>query len=235
MHPKEIVENLRFLKQSGTLVTLRLPDRGYERLTMVIEIRERNGAPWFRIDRPRDFGTVAACTENVQAVLEFTGMDHLHYILHTGQLSVCEAQLWIPVPADLKRIQRRHHFRIEAPSGAVLRFDLKGQPREMHLINISIRGALGLPIRLKREDLHRPLLEVGHTLLEAEMVFPRAEGVLHIPVERLIVRRIQPTPNDQFAFGMEFQALDKAAERRLTEQVLWLQRQMLQRRMLEKR
>lgn len=231
MTPKQIIENIKYLKESATLLTMRLPSRKYERVTMVVEIRNRGSAQWFRIDRPRDFGTLAECSEPVQAILEFTGMDRLHYILRTEQLSVCDEQLWIPIPEHIERIQRRHNFRIEAPSGAVLRFELKRQQRELSLINVSVSGALGLPVRLKREDLSLPLLEVGQTLLKTEMVFPRGGGVLRIAVERLVVRRYHKTPKDQFAFGLEFEKLDKAAERQLTEQVLFLQRQMLQRRL----
>jgi hypothetical protein len=229
MTSKEISDILHRLRASGTLIKLRLPGKGYERLTVVIDIRERGKTEWFRLDRPRDFDTQSAAGSPLAALLEFTGQDHLSYILRTDALEISGNEIWVPFPQHLERVQRRRHFRVECPMGALLCFQLKGQPTEMSLVNVSIGGALGLLVKLKREYLGQSLMEVGQTLHGGELVFPAHPEPLRVPLVRMVVRRVEKNQNDNFMYGLEFEEMSKAAERKLTEQVLNLQRYWLQR------
>jgi c-di-GMP-binding flagellar brake protein YcgR len=234
MTPKEISEILHQLRAGGTLVKLRLPGRNYERLTVVIDIQRRERRDCFRLDRPRDFNTQIADGQPITALLEFTGRDKLSYILRTEGLESTGGELWIPFPEHIERVQRRRHFRVQCPMGSQLTFQLKGQPTEMALVNVSIGGALGLLVRLKRELLRQPLMEVGQTLTGGELVFPEEREALRVPLGRMVVRRVEKNQNDNYMYGLEFVEMSKAAERSLTEQVLKLQRFWLQRARLER-
>ncbi|MBI9085864.1 MAG: PilZ domain-containing protein [Desulfobacterales bacterium] len=222
------------LKEENTLLTLHIAGKNYERLTMVNEVRSTPEGDLFVIDPPRGFDIVVKNLDPWKLNFRFNGPDKLEYIFSTAGGEISGGDIIIPFPEVIERIQRRRHFRMETPMGCRFLFAHKGIQREISLTNISEGGCLGVLTRLKKEMGEKPLLKMGDSVHQVDLILPSGdEGVADrkIQVKKATVRRIeQEAEKGLHKFAFEFIDLPRKDKTSLTQFIYHLQRLFLRRR-----
>jgi len=223
------LELFRQIQENRTLVTFRLPGKDYERLTIISAIKKKNH--YFCIDPLKGFIEKLAETDSWKIQFRFTGADKINYAFETSEGEIIEDEVWIRFPGFIERMQRRRHFRVEAPLGTKLFCLIKEVKRELDIINLSLRGALVVPVRLKKEHPTSQIIQEGETLTAVELLYSSENKDTKILVDLIAVRRVEQLPETGiFRYALEIMKIDKKEDETLTELIYLFQRYYLRNR-----
>ncbi len=212
---------------------MRLVGQNYERLTMITRIPKDKKASFFAIDPPRDFRNTVSKLGTWEIHFNFKGSDNLEYIFTTlgGKFSDNETQ--INFPDYIERLQRRRYFRLSVPTGTKLFFESDQVRREISLMNISMRGALGVLNTFNEENQKKPIFEKEDYLKNIEIVFPSdtKNSEQKLRVKKAIIRRAEHDQQKQMdIYAFEFVSIDRDQEKVLIQIIYNLQRLYLQKK-----
>ena len=228
---KRLVRLLEQVQREKIMLSMRLVGQNYERLTMVTRIPKDTTASFFAIDPPRDFKNTITKLDKWEIHFNFNGPDNLEYIFTTSEGEFYDNEIRINFPDYIERLQRRRYFRLSAPTGTKLFFESDQIQREINLINISMRGTLGLLKTFNEKDQKKPVFKKEDYLKDIKIIFPSdtKDNEQEVRVNKAIIRRAEhvPTKNmDLYAF--EFVSIDRDQERRLIQIIFNIQRLYLQ-------
>lgn len=227
---KNLIRLIEQVQREKTMLSMRLVGKNYERLTMITHIPKDENLSFFEIDPPRDFRNTIAELDTWEIQFNFSGPDNLEYTFITFGGKVTDNEVQINLPDYIERLQRRRHFRLSVPTDTKLVFESDETRREIGLINISMRGALGL---LKTFNGKKPVFKKEDFLKNLKLIFPSDTNNNEqiIKVEKAIIRRAEHDPQknvDLYAF--EFVSIDKDQEKMLIKIIYDLQRLLLQKK-----
>ncbi len=223
----------RQLQKDRTVLTLRLLGRDYERLTMVIGVEQDGGQPSFLIDYPRGFREAVSGIPVWMLRFEFIGTDHLAYRFRTKGGRILKDGVHLPLPGAIERIQRRAHFRVEAPLGSTVRFPDPGPGGdllEMALVNVSVGGAL---MASRKAGGPSDSLGMDTEIRDLKLFFPLPDEDVTIPVRSAVVKRVESDgETGKPKYAVRFEPLPAAEADRLNELIWEIQRIQLRRQQL---
>jgi len=229
---KRVIGLLRTAKEQNVLLTIQLPGHSFEGLTVITEIAKFRRRWVLLIDPPKGFDRFASGLPALKAQFSFRGPDLVEYQFTSSEMDMDGKTLRVPVPDMLERLQRRTNFRMETPTGTTLRFTKGHETGALELINISVRGTLGVLAKPRKVDLKTLPLKVGDNLSELSIVLPaRIDGdTPRVAVKRAVVRRTEHDPDRNIIrYALEFLHMTPADERLLVQFVYQLQRRFLRR------
>jgi len=230
---KQLYRIMESLEREKNMLSMRLVGQNYERLTMVIHVPKTQDASYFVIDPPRDFKRTVADLGAWEIHFRFNGPDNLEHIFTTYGGNFFGNEARIPFPNYIERLQRRRHFRLSVPADTTLFFEQGKFRREIDLINISLRGALGVLKTFTEEDHLKPVFKKEDYLKNIEIIFPADQNnnERKLRVNKAIIRRAihdRQKKIDKYAF--EFVSMDRDEEKALVEIIYTIQRLFLQRK-----
>ncbi len=221
---KKIYQIIKELQENHTIIKLNILGTGYERLTMVTDIRDIDGIPHFFIDYPKGIGEVIGNKER-EARFEFKGRDHIIYFFRSKIRHGRRKELPIPFPEEIFRIQRRRYFRLEAPVGTKMRFRFENLEAVAIVINISLKGAL---LFQKKRDISFKLAP-GDILKDLLMDISDGGRPYTIKIDDANVRWTDTDPErGGMLYGIEFVYMDPKVNKVLKEIIYRIQRRYLQ-------
>jgi len=223
----------RQLIRANTLITMRVRGvEGYQRLTMITDIRQTRGNHSFAIDPPAQFKEKVSTLPDWNILFKFTGPDKIEYSFSSRGGQIEDKEIWLPFPEKIERIQRRRHFRVDTPPGTQIKLMVKKRPRQADILNISQGGLLCVLVRLKKEIRTDPLLRVGESLSNLTLSCPNEDGPEDtVPIRAAIVRRVEVDPNHyRHRYAMEFMDMTFSEKSDLTRVIYRLQREFLRKR-----
>ncbi|MCP3951456.1 MAG: hypothetical protein GY697_04465 [Desulfobacterales bacterium] len=221
------------LIRANTLITMRVRGvEGYQRLTMITDIREIRGNHAFAIDPPAQFQEKVGDLPDWNIHFKFTGPDKIEYSFSTHGGQVEGKEIWIPFPYKIKRIQRRKYFRIDTPPGTQVKLQVKKTPRLADILNISQGGLLCVLVRLKKEIRTDPVLKIGDHFSSLTLACPNEEAPDDmVPIKAAVVRRVEADPNHyRHRYALEFLDMTFSEQNDLTQLIYRLQREFLRKR-----
>jgi len=230
---KKLIRLLEQVQREKIMLSMRLVGQNYERLTMVTRIPKDEKASFFAIDPPRDFRNTITKLDSWEIHFHFNGPDNLEYIFTTSGGKFYDNEIRINFPDYIERLQRRRYFRLSAPTGTKLFFESDQTQREINLINISMRGTLGLLKTFNGKDQKKPVFNKEDYLKNIKIIFPSdtKDNEQEVNINKAIIRRAEHVPQknmDLYAF--EFVSIDKDQERKLIQIIFNLQRLSLQKK-----
>jgi c-di-GMP-binding flagellar brake protein YcgR len=230
MEIQKILTILEQLKADGTLVSIQMPDRNYQNITVITDIVQNGKQNQFYIDIPAGFKEVAITKGGWRLSFEFTGRDKVKYSFQAKGQKILQDQVLIDFPEAIDRKQRRENFRVKPPMGTYFDFTLKDAEYKASVINISLCGAL--IIRTKGIE-KKPLLRLNQTLKNARVWFTVEEEQVNIKIRKAIVRRIEEGPEKtRYRYAFQFIDIDKENSQILLQNIYQVQRDMLLRKKL---
>ena len=228
---KDVITLLEEVKQKQIMLSIELVDQDYEQSTMIIRIPEDPDASFFVIDPPQDFMNVVSKIKESKIQFRFRGLDNLDHIFTSFGGTFSDNEIRINLPDYIERFQRRRYFRLRVPTGTKLRFKSGRILQEINMINISMRGALGVLELSNGENQEKPIYKKKDYFDDIEIVSPPEPKISEqkIRIKKAIIRRAEHKPQkniDLYAF--EFESIDRDQERKLNKFVFDLQRLKLQ-------
>ena len=227
-----ITNTFEELLQRKTLLKLILVNTDFEHLARVTGLRPKESAPYFIIDTPQGFKEAAADIDNWHIRFEFTGKDNINYVFTTIGGQIAGNQIYIKLPEEVERKQRRKLFRIEAPAETNLCFSIDGTRHELEVIDISLGGSLAALVQTDRTVQHPPPFADTGALKDVELLFPAGISRQPIRIKTAQIKRMKENPETtRYEMALEFIQIGKHDERLLNDVIYRLQRQYLRKRL----
>jgi c-di-GMP-binding flagellar brake protein YcgR len=220
------------LRQRKTLLKLILADTDFEHLALVTGLRRKESGPHFIIDTPQGFKEAAADIDIWHIRFEFTGKDNIHYVFTTIGGQITGNQLYIKLPEEMERKQRRKLFRINAPAETKLCFSIEGTRHELQVIDISLGGSLAALVQTDSHVQPKPPFPDTHPLKDVELIFPAEIFRQPIKIKTAQIKRLKKNPETtRYEIALEFNQISKSDQRLLNDLIYRLQRQSLRKRL----
>ena len=215
-----------------TLLKMTLIDTEYQNLIRIKSLANRKKVAHFVMDIPEGFEKAAAALVDWQIDFEFTGTDQIKNMFTTFGGEIEDNRIFLKVPPEIERKQRRELYRLDAPAGTKLRLKKNADLLELEVMNISIGGSLAALVQTGADTPENTPLAVAQRLAHVELVFP-AEILQHpIRIEGVEVKRIElNSQTRRYELGLEFSKIGSREQKRLTDLIYELQRQYLRHRL----
>jgi c-di-GMP-binding flagellar brake protein YcgR len=165
---------------------------------------------------------------------EFADLENIKYVFETDSWKLSRETVWVELPKFVHRFQRRKLYRLEAPHGTRLFFNLNDKRYKLLVINVSLGGTLGVLASLTAQ-MERELNPYTSKLLKnAELLFPsrdhkKAGSIVNIKYYQLVRQERNPISN-KFECAIEFKEISQAQQKKLTHLFYKWQREYLKRR-----
>lgn len=225
------------LQQDRIPLTARLMKGGYEHVTYITDIHKFKRVPFFLIEYREGFQKAADALDVLQLHFEFIGKDRIKYAFETNDSEISREKIWIRFPESVLRFQRRSLFRLDAPHGTKLYFNVKGVRYKLLVVNVSLSGTLGVVVSLTNK-MEQTLKVLNPKILEnVELIFPSKDhnDDPKVNIKTCHVARQGRNPlTHKYECAMEFKELAEDEQKRLTELFYRWQREYLRKRKLFK-
>jgi c-di-GMP-binding flagellar brake protein YcgR len=233
-----ILQLFKELQHKKIPLQVKLTNGDYEHLSHLKEIRKRLRTHYFLIEYNDDFQKATENLEDWLLSIEFTGEDGIMYEFQTQDSEVSRGMIWIKFPKTVYRYQRRSLFRLEAPHGTRLYFDVNDIRYKLLVINVSLGGTLGVLVSLTKQMEQELKLKKPRVIENAELVFPSKgedgdESKVTIKSCQ-IIRQERNSQTNKFEYAMEFMEITETEQKKLTELFYQWQRDYLRKRRLFK-
>lgn len=222
-----------YLKDQRVLVKIILKGTGYEGVTVITGIRSEKSQGQFQIDCPDDFQIVLKSKDCGNLYFEFNGQDKVLYTFETATNPVWQSgEVWIPIPDEVDRIQRRRNFRLEAPMGTELILRQLEPPLKLAVLDFSLGGLMCM-VESARERIKKNLmLNRGRNLKNLELLFRDGNVTTKIRIAQATIVRLETNPVTGYRqYAFQFKNMDKSEEKSLTNVLYRMQRKLLRRRL----
>lgn len=229
----KLVDLFSQLVASKTIISMYVVGTGYERLTCVTAVKQEGQGNSLVVDLPEGFREAAAKDEDLNIRFNFNGPDHLEYLFSTKGGRINGANVEIPFPAYVERLQRRRNFRINTPPGTRLIFKTKAVSGIIGVINISLGGVYGALLKHSSKDAHGSVLSTDQRVFKMGIRFPADDDIEEQTVEirKSIVRRVEHDKDRGiYKYAFEFVEIQREQQNLLTQLIYQIQRLQLQRR-----
>ena len=233
-----ILQLFKELQQKKVPLKVMLTNGDYEHLSHLKEIRKRLRTHYFLIEYNEDFQEATENLDDWRLRIEFTGEDGIMYEFQTKDTDVSRGMIWIKFPETIHRYQRRSLFRLEAPHGTRLYFDINEIRYKLLVINVSLGGTLGVLVSLTKQMEQELKLKKPTVLENVDLVFPSKgedddESVVNIKSCQ-IIRQERNHQTKKFECAIEFKEITQTEQKKLTGLFYQWQRDYLRKRRLFK-
>ena len=229
-----ILQLFKELQQKKVPLKVMLTNGDYEHLSHLKEIRKRLRTHYFLIEYNEDFQEATENLDDWRLRIEFTGEDGIMHEFQTKDTDVSRGMIWIKFPETIHRYQRRSLFRLEAPHGTRLYFDINEIRYKLFVINVSLGGTLGVLVSLTKQMEQELKLNSPRTLENVELVFPSKgenEDDSKVNIERCQIIRQERNPQTQkYECAMEFKEIAEKEQKKLADLFYQWQREYLRKR-----
>ena len=233
-----ILQLFKELQKEKIPLEVKLTNGDYEHLSRLKEIRKRLRTHYFLIEYNEDFLKAIEDLDEWHLRIEFTGYDGIKYAFQTSGNDMSRGMIWIKFPETVHRYQRRSLFRLEAPHGTRLYFNLNDIQYKLLVINVSLGGTLGVLVSLTRKMEQELQLNNPRILEDVELKFPATDendGESTVNIRRCqIIRQERNPQTKKFECAMEFKEITEGEQKKLTELFYQWQRDYLRKRRLFK-
>ena len=231
-----IVQLFKELQQKKVPLKVMLTNGDYEHLSHLKEIRKRLRTHYFLIEYTQDFQAATENLDDWRLTIEFTGEDGIMYEFQTKDSDISREMIWIKFPETVHRYQRRSLFRLEAPHGTRLYFDVNEIRYKLLVINVSLGGTLGVLVSLTKQMEQDLKLKKPRVLENVELVFPSKgkdndESTVNIKSCQ-IIRQERNRQTKKYECAMAFKEITETEQKKLTELFYRWQRDYLRKRRL---
>ena len=231
-----ILKLLKELQQSKIPLKIGRPDGDAESLTYIVDIRKRKRALHFLIDSDHDKLKADDAAHPTRWRFEFIDKENIKYVFVTAAGEWSRGTIWVGFPDFIDRYQRRSLFRLEAPPGTRLYFNVNDVGYKLLVINVSLGGTLGVLVSLTRQMEKELNSSKSKILHDVELNFPsknQEEQDSVVKIKRCQIKRQERNPlTKKFECAMEFKEIDEEEQKKLTQLFYRWQRDYLRKRRL---
>ena len=232
-----VLKLFKELQQDDIPLKMQLTNYEYEHLTHITKIRKWKKEHYFLIEYHDNFPIAADDLEGWRMRFEFACKDNINYAFETGTGRISHNMLWIRLPEIVHRHQRRGYFRMEAPHGTRLFFNINDTRYSLLVINISLGGTLGVLVSLTKKMELELYKKAPQMLKHVELIFPTKNdnGQSKVNIKQCKIKRQQINPQTKrHECAIEFKEIAPDQQKKLTRLFYQWQRDYLKKRRLFK-
>jgi c-di-GMP-binding flagellar brake protein YcgR len=233
-----VLQLFKELLQKKTPLRVKLANGSHEHLSYLKQIRKRLRTHYFLIEYNEDFHAAARQLDEVHLDIEFTSEEGIPHSFHTKGDDVSREGIWLKFPESIHRYQRRSLFRLEAPHGTRLFFEVDKIRYKLLVINVSLGGTLGVLVSVTKQMEQELKSEEPQGLENVELVFPSRhnnEDDSRVYIKRCqIVRQERNPQTKKYECAIEFKEVIDTEHKKLTGLFYQWQRDYLRKRKLFK-
>ena len=233
-----ILQLFNQLKKEKIPIKVKLVNGDYEHLSQLKDLRKRLRTHYFLIDFNDRFHKATEDLEDWRLHFEFTGQDGILYAFESGKNDASRGTNWLKLPEVVHRYQRRSLFRLEAPHGTRLYFNVNESRYKLLVINVSLGGTLGVLVSLTRQMEQELQLNHSRILENVELKFPSKDGDENESIVNIkrcqIIRQERNQQTNKFECAIAFREISEEEQKKLTELFYQWQRDYLRKRRLFK-
>ncbi len=231
-----VLKLFKELQQDGIPLKMQLINSEYEHLTYIAKIRKWKKTHYFLIEYHENFRIATEDLDGFRIRFEFACKDNIYYAFETETDQISHKTIWIRVPEIVNRYQRRGHFRMEAPHGTRLYFNINDKRYSLLVINISLGGTLGVLVSLTQKNAEVELQKKLPKMLEnLELIFPtkvyNVQSKVNIKQCKIIRQQIN-SQTQRYECAIEFKKIAADQQKKLTTLFYQWQREYLKKRRL---
>jgi len=203
-------------------------------LAYITDISKRNKALLIKVNSPEGCRKLGDNTDRSHLRFQFSDQENIKYVFETSNWELSREMIRIELPRFVHRFQRRKLFRLEAPHGTRLFFNVNDIRYNLLVINVSLGGTLGVLASLT-EQMEQELKPYTSKLLKnAELLFPskdykRPGSIVNIKYYQIKRQDRNPATN-KFECAVEFKEVSEAEQKKLTDLFYKWQRDYLRKR-----
>ena len=231
-----VLQLFKELQQRKTPLQVKLTNGSYEHLSYLKQIRKRLRTHYFLIEYNEDFQAAVKDLEELHVKIEFTDDDGILHAFHTNDSDVSREMIWLKFPDNIHRYQRRSLFRLEAPHGTRLFFEVNESRYKLLVINVSLGGTLGVLVSLTKQMEQELKLKEPQVLENVELVFPTKDDDndgAKVRIKRCqIIRQERNPQTKKYECAIAFKEIIETEQKKLTELFYQWQRDYLRKRRL---
>ena len=225
------------LWQDGIDLKVQLMHGEYEHLVHIVDIRKRKRANFFLIPYHESFRKAVDDPDDWRLRFEFAGKDDINYAFETREGEISRNMIWIRFPEIVYRYQRRGHFRLEAPHGTRLHFNVKDTRYNLLVVNVSLAGTLGVLVSLTKKMERELRLDTPKSLEDVKLTFPAKDDDddPQVNIKKCRIKRHQKNPQTQrYEYAMEFTEITEDQQKKFSALFYQWQRDYLRKRRIFK-
>jgi c-di-GMP-binding flagellar brake protein YcgR len=224
------------LQQLKIPLKIRWTDDDEEYSTYITDIRKRKRTLHFLVNSQEDLHNARDAANPSRMRFEFIDQENIKYVFESDADEFSRGMVWVAFPEFIQRYQRRSLFRLEAPHGTRLYFNVNDVRCKLLVINVSLGGTLGVLVSLTEQMEHELKSCKSQTLKDVELFFPpknqKEQGSV-VKIKRCGIIRQERNPQTQkFECAMEFREIEEDEQKKLTRIFYRWQREYLRRRKL---
>jgi len=229
-----MLQLFRDLQADETPLTLLWPNVNDVHPAPVAEVSERGRAHHFLIDTPEVCRKLREESNLQYLVFKFTNSEDVRYVFEADSWEFFRDKVWIRLPQMVYRYQRRKLFRLEAPPGTRLYFNIEDVRCKLLVVNVSMGGTLGVLVRLKpkMEEILRPFS--AKIMQNAELIFPskdrKKKGSIVIIEQFQLLRQNKNPVTGKFECAIKFKKVSTTERKKLKNLFYKWQRDYLRKR-----
>lgn len=225
---KKLIKTIKQLQRDRTILRINILGTGFEGLTVITDIISREDNPGILIDYPGGADDSVPYSYGKRILFEFRGKDRIHYRFRSVVSEVRENGIKIEPLESIERIQRRKHFRVDAPAGTMMIFNTQEKKYQFNVINLSEGGAL---INLKASFHNRILFNVGAKISNLFLMCEENNLNVRIKIKDAEILRTDKRPETgRYNYAIKFIGIDKDNIYEIREFIYKCQRILLKRR-----
>jgi c-di-GMP-binding flagellar brake protein YcgR len=210
-------------------------DRSYS--TCVADIRKRKRRLHFLINAPEAFLSARDPGAPSKLRFEFIDKENIKYVFETGAGLLSRAMMWVAFPEFVRRYQRRSLFRLDAPPGTQVYFNVNDVHYKLLVINVSLGGTLGVLVSFSQQMDQKLTACESQVLQDVELHFPpkkQKEQASVVEIKRCRIKRKHRNPlTRKYECAIEFTEIDEQEQEKLTQIFYSWQRKYLRLRRLK--
>jgi c-di-GMP-binding flagellar brake protein YcgR len=226
------VELLKEVKQGKSFIKLNTINDDYQSVTLISEVLGPLRAAQVVVDVPADLAEYLREKPLSTLHVEFNGKDRLLYAFEARVAKNEPSGIWLDLPEEIRRIQRRRDFRLKAPLGTQLQVSAGEATIVLSVIDYSLGGLLGVAASGTRRTHVDPHLAKGRLVQNITLSFDGRPDMTVRILKATVVRVERHPVTGFYHYGMQFLEVERTEEKRLTEILYHMQRKYLRKRVM---
>ena len=231
-----VLKLLTELQQYKAPLSIRRTTDAEEYTAYITDIRKRRRALHFLVKPDKNFPDLGDPDHPSRLEFEFIDKENIKYVFETDAAEFSRAMVWFAFPEFIYRYQRRSLFRLEAPHGTRLYFNVNEVCYKLLVVNVSLGGTLGVLVSLTKR-MEQELAACKSEVLEnVELVFPpkkQAGEGSRVRIKRCrIIRQGRNPLTRKLECAVQFKEIEEAEQKKLTQLFYRWQRKYLRKRKL---
>ena len=219
---EKVMELLHYLIESNHLCKIKIPNTPYCWITLLSAIQKEGHTDYLLVDGVPALQQALSHTRDREIILEYSDFGGILCHFKARVIKTFPKMIWVECPDLIYRTQRRKFYRLRAPGGTEIVFQVNpGKEERGKVLDYSLEGVAFL-----RE---KPLpLKEGDQLEDLSLKIPDEGDWFIVQIPLAVVRRVEsPIQPRKFLYALEFLQMADTARKLFGRHIFEKQRLLL--------